>query len=84
MNIDKVNISFTPNVGGSVVGLLYVALIVLKIMGYRLLADWSWWWVLLWPLLLTVGILLIVGVILAIVVVIVVWISSLGEKRKRK
>ena len=54
----------TNTAGGSLLGLLGIAFIVLKLVGT---IDWSWWWVLA-PFWGPLALLLVVGVIGAIVV----------------
>lgn len=65
------------NIGGEWCGLLFVALVVLKLCN---VIDWSWWWVTapIWlPICVVLGFLLIIAIVGGIAIL----IAHCGEKR---
>ena len=65
MNDSRININIGSGVGTSAIGALYIVLIVLKIVGVAPLVATSWWWLILWPLALTVSVLVLLCLVLA-------------------
>lgn len=68
----KVNISIGSSAGTSVLGVLYIALIVFKLLGVASIVAISWWWVLLWPLIVVVCGVLILAITCAVGLLLVV------------